>query len=363
MVRAVALMACGLVAAFPGEARVRCIKLGELIRGSDCILLAHVDQVLTIDGLKPVQSIGRRGAEPGCDLPRLALNCGVTHLVGQVTIAHEGDTMILSTEDAARFFRLMWGLQFFVSQQCQLLSDVNSLEEFATLRTTAKVKARDAVWENPVLIDAYVEKNPEGLSAEELDIIRKWKRFVAGKFSIFRYLKEYAIFMGNAQVYGVLGLYDRFEDVLSGRPLPILVEAVLLPYKGKIIYDGLLRPYDIHFGAGIRSGLREEYLTAKQNGRIVTSLEPETPPGKPTRQQRALDKGSEAALAEMVRMSEKLRGGTVIQSAALGLLRASAKAAQSAAQNSDDLEELRLLGRQVQNALNRLHNVLERAEQ
>jgi hypothetical protein len=270
--------------------------------------------------------------------------------------------MILSTEDAAKFFRLMWGLQFFVSEQRQLLPVVKTLEEFAALPTTAKIKARDALWENPDLIEAYVGKNPDGLSTEELNIIRKWKRCIAGKFSIYGYLKEYAIFIGDSRVYGVLGLYDRFEDVLSGRPLPIYVEAVLLPYKGKIVYDGLLRPYDIYFGAGIRSGLKEEYLTAKQNGRIITSLEPETTPLKPARQQRALDKRSEATLAELVGMIEKLRGGTAIQSAALGLLRASAKAAQSAAQKPDDLEELRRLGRQVQNALNRLQNVMERAE-
>jgi hypothetical protein len=270
--------------------------------------------------------------------------------------------MILSAEDADQFYRLMWGLQFFVSQERQLLPDVTALEEFVTLRTTAKVKVRDALWEKPELIDAYVERNPDGLSAEELNIILKWKRHIAGKFTIYRYLKEYAVFMGNSQVYGVLGLYDRFEEVLSGRPLPIFVETVLLPFKGKIVYDGLLRPYDIYFGAGIRSGLKEEYLTAKQNGRIITSLEPETTATKPARQQRALDKGSEAALAEMVGMSERIRGGNVIQSATLGLLRASSKAAQSAAQKPDDLEEIRLLARQVQNALNRLYNVLERAE-
>jgi hypothetical protein len=270
--------------------------------------------------------------------------------------------MILSTQDATQFFRLMWGLQFFVGQQRQLLPDVKSLEEFITLPSAAKIKMRDALWENPDLVDAYVEKNPDGLPVEELDIVRKWKRFVAEKFTIYRHLKEHSIFMGKSQVYGVLGLYDPLEQVISGRPLPLYVEAVLLPFKGRIIYDGLVRPYDIYFGAGIRSGLREEYLTAKQNGRIITSLEPETSPAKPARQQRALDESREAALTEMVKMSEKLRGGTAIQSAAFGVLRASAKAAQAAAQNPDDLAELRGFGRRVQNALNRLQSALERAE-
>jgi hypothetical protein len=270
--------------------------------------------------------------------------------------------MRLSTEDATQFFQLMWGLQFFVSQQRQLLPDVQSLEEYTTLATARKAIARDALWDNPELIDSYVEKNPDGFSAEELSIIRKWKLFVAGKFSLFRCLKDYAIFIGDSRVYGVLGLYDPLEAVFSGRPLPILLDAVLLPYKGKIVYDGLCRSYEIYLGAGIRAGLKEEYLAAKQNGRIITSLESDTTPAKPPRQPRELDRVSEAALTQIAKMSEQLRGGTVIQSATLGLLRASAKVAQSASQNPDDLKELWRLGRQVQTALNRLQKVLERAE-
>jgi hypothetical protein len=60
IVRTVALTACGLVAAFPGEARVRSIKLSELIRGSDYIVLARVDRVLTIDGLKVAKAVSRQ---------------------------------------------------------------------------------------------------------------------------------------------------------------------------------------------------------------------------------------------------------------------------------------------------------------
>ncbi len=271
--------------------------------------------------------------------------------------------MRLSTEDATQFFQLMWGLQFFVSQQRQLLPEVQSLEEYVTLATARKAMARDALWDNPDLIDSYLEKNPDGLSVEELSIIRKWKRFVAGRFSIFRYLKDYAIFIGDSNVYGVLGLYDPVENVFSGRPLPILVDAVLLPYKGKIIYDGLCRSYDIYLGAGIRAGLKEEYLAAKQNGRIITSLESDATPVKPLRQRRELDKNGEAVLTEIVKMSEQLRGGTVIQSATLGVLRASAKVAQSASQKPDDVAGLWRSGRQVQTAMNRLQKVLERAEE
>jgi len=270
--------------------------------------------------------------------------------------------MILSQDDAALFFRLMWGLQFYVNQQLQLLPNIKSCEAYARLATQETIVVRDALWKNPELIDAYVKENLDGLSLEELSIIGRWKGFVAGKFCVLRYLKDYAIFMGGSKVYGVLGLYDRFEDVFQGRPLPIMVEAVLLPYKGKIIYDGLCRSYSIYFGGGIRSSLKEEYAAAKQNGRIMISLEPEAFSAKPAQPSRQLDKASEATVAGIMKASERLRGGTTIQSTTFGLLRASAKVVQAALQSPDQLEGLSRLARQVHTVVNRLQKVLERAE-
>lgn len=224
------------------------------------------------------------------------------------------------------------------------------------------IRATYTLWKNPDLIDAYVEKNPDRLPAEELSINRKWKGFVAGRFTVFRYLKQHTIFIGNSSVYGVLGLFDPLEEVLSAHPLPLFVDAVLLPFERKIIYDGMLESYNVLLGPGIRAGLNEEYLTAKQNGRIITSLEADTAGGQPVRSAREWDEASAAVLDEIVKMGEKLRGGTAIQTAALGVLRASAKAALAAAQQPDDLDALWRSGRPVQTALNRFHKALERAE-
>lgn len=270
--------------------------------------------------------------------------------------------MTLSQADAALFFRLMWGLQFYVKQRHQLLPEINSLEAYQTVAGEQKFHVRNALWQSPELIDAYVQENPDGLSAEELSMIGKWKGFVAGKFYVFRYLKDHTIFMSESKVYRVLGLYEPFADVFHGQPLPILIEAVLLPLKGAITYDGLCQRYNIYFGRGIRSGLNEEYMKAKQNGLIITTLEPETYGAKPAQRVRKPEQASEPIVEEIVRMSEQLRGGAALQSAAFGLLRASAKVVQAALREPDGVEELEQLGRKVQNALNRLQTGLERAK-
>ena len=46
--------------------------------------------------------------------------------------------MILSQKDAAHFFNLMWGLQYYVNQQLQLLPDVPSFQAFNNQKTADK---------------------------------------------------------------------------------------------------------------------------------------------------------------------------------------------------------------------------------
>lgn len=105
--------------------------------------------------------------------------------------------MKLSTVDTDLFFKLMWSLQFYVNRQRRILPDVDSVEAYVDLPGSEKYEVRNALWENPKLIDAYVAKNPDGLPAEELEIVGKWKRFVSGTFYIFRFLKKHTIFIGE----------------------------------------------------------------------------------------------------------------------------------------------------------------------
>jgi hypothetical protein len=269
--------------------------------------------------------------------------------------------MKLSTADAGLFFKLMWGLQFYVNQQRGVLPDVDSVEAYAELPATDRVQVRNALWEKPELIDAYVAENPHGLPTDELEIIQKWRRFILGTFHIFRYLKKHTIFIGEDKVYGVLALYDSLEDVLYGRRLPVMVQAVLLPFKGQIVYDGLLNFYNIYFGGGIRASLNEEYMAAKQNDRIITTLEPEL--AKPARgAPKEPGQDWRPVMDDLVKTTDKIKGGPPVQSSAFNLLRASAKLAQVAAHNPDDLDELWKLERRVRTALTRLQTVLDRAE-
>ena len=85
-----------------------------------------------------------------------------------------------------------------------------------------------------------------------------------------------------------MALADPFEE-LVGPYLPRLIHAVLLPFKDKIIYDGLLSGHNITFGGGVKRRLNEEYREAKDAFGIITSLpEGEPSPKKPKPQPKTL---------------------------------------------------------------------------
>jgi hypothetical protein len=137
-----------------------------------------------------------------------------------------------------------------------------------------KVKVRNALYENIGLIDSFVQDNPFGFSSEELEIVKSWKHFVSGNFYLVRFLSNYAVFLDTGdppRVYGVLGITNTIDEK-CGDSVPILVNTFLLPFKGKIIYDGFLGFHNIHFGSGIRKNLNRSYQESKARLGIITSL-------------------------------------------------------------------------------------------
>jgi hypothetical protein len=117
---------------------------------------------------------------------------------------------------------------------------------------------RDALYQHPELIDRFISENPQGFEPDQLKIIDSWKGFRAGVFYIERFLKKYTVFISDTdRVYGVLGLRDSLEDIIHKSYLPLMVKAVLLPFKGQIVYDGLFQSRNIIFGGGIKSDLKQ----------------------------------------------------------------------------------------------------------
>jgi hypothetical protein len=183
--------------------------------------------------------------------------------------------MQLSLEDVDLFFRLHRGLRFYVDQKLKVLDKkVATLEQYSGLPPEARLKVHQALLEHTELIDAFADEDPFRFPKEDLEIVRSWKHLVAGTFYAFRQLQKFLVFLTSTEpviAYGVVALFDPFEVVIGPHP-PRMVKTTLLPFKGKIIYDGLVTGYNVFFGAGIKRRLNESYKEAKERFGVVTSL-------------------------------------------------------------------------------------------
>jgi hypothetical protein len=183
--------------------------------------------------------------------------------------------MLLTQPDLGLFSKLHRTLMFFVNQRLKVVPhQIASPEELAALAPEVRLKVRDALLDHMDLIQSYTAENPAHVTEEELAVVGPWRHLVAGKFYVFRELKKYTVFLSADEqpiAFGVLALSQPFEE-LVGPYLPVLTQTVLLPFKDRIVYDGLLNTYRISFGPGIRRSLNQTFKEAKARHGIVTSL-------------------------------------------------------------------------------------------
>ncbi|SLM32110.1 conserved hypothetical protein [Desulfamplus magnetovallimortis] len=272
--------------------------------------------------------------------------------------------MKLTEQEARKFFNLMWALQYFVNKKLAIIPDIKSVDEYAECNTEEKIEVRKALYKDKKYFDMFVKENPQNFSEEDLSVIREWKNFIDGDFHIERFLKKYTVFIRGDQVYGVMGLYQGVDELIHSSHLPLYVKTVLLPYKGKIVYDGLFQSYNIYFGGGIKRELKESYMIAKQNNRIIETLEYSP---KTTKKKEAAKpvKNWKPELDRLAKIAKNLRGSSdspAIYSPAFGLIKASIEFARLAESDLDDQDSLYKSLKKVESALKKSYKVLDRQE-
>lgn len=185
--------------------------------------------------------------------------------------------MKLKTQEVEQFNRIWWSLLAHVNIKCNISSEFNSQVESKNVLPFTARPIREKLWADNSHLESFVSENPARLSDDDLGIVASWKQRIAGKFFIYKYLVKYTVFIDDKtppHVYGIHGISAPIEDILLS-PLPVLVETVLLPFKGKIIFDSIINIYNVHFGSGYRSNLDIAYRDAKEREGIITSLIPQ----------------------------------------------------------------------------------------
>lgn len=178
---------------------------------------------------------------------------------------------VLEREEAALFFRLWIPLLDYVNQRREIFPDLGRIERPTDIDIESAFEISEILWQEPELINEFLMDTE--LSDEDRERISEWKKFVSGRFVIERHLKKGAIFISveTGRVFLVKGINSSLEEPFPKTDLPVIVETALLPFNGKIMYCGLINRR-CFLGRNSASDFKELYASAKENGRIITSL-------------------------------------------------------------------------------------------
>ena len=184
-------------------------------------------------------------------------------------------TANLSPDEIILFFETWFGLIGFVNEQKKVVDEI--IEPIFPNPTDDRtvVKVRDVLWENPRLINDYL--HAATLPQEKIKLLESWRDHrLKGDFLLVEYTPAFAVLMAtknrkHGKLYGVKGISHPLSTIMQ-RELPILIEAVLLPFKGKIIFDSFIYSKAVVFGEGAKTAFQKEYRDSLKLG-IITSLE------------------------------------------------------------------------------------------
>lgn len=169
--------------------------------------------------------------------------------------------MTLSKEETRLFFKLYLPLIGYANQY-------DGKKDERPLN-----KARDILYEHPKIIGDFLTRNPEKFNQEELGIIALWQRFIKGNFILIKSFKKYGVLLsmgsGKAKAYGVVGLTQSVIDMAEYGIGTYFERVALLPWKDKIIWDGLCYVKPVIMGKNYMHSFIEEYKNIERAGRIL----------------------------------------------------------------------------------------------
>ena len=192
---------------------------------------------------------------------------------------------MLSQTEIELFFKLMYALVWNINEKHKIVPAFKKPIYGDRVNDEPFLAIRAQLWENPHWIDELLCADDCGeLTEVERGILADWRNhFIKGKFFIVKHLAKYSVFMSyeSEQFYGVHGISDSIQEMGIGLT-PFYLEAVLLPYKGKIIVDGLFYSSSISLEKGLRDGLKAPYKEQKEKVGIIEVLgEPPVREGLP----------------------------------------------------------------------------------
>ena len=178
--------------------------------------------------------------------------------------------MVLIVKERKLFFKNWLRLLAFVNDKYDVIPGFGHPNTPVGLDIHDILKIRDKLWEDSSVIDEYIKTTD--LNDEDLTITSSWKKFIKGRFVIVKHLVNFSVLLDEKNIlYGVTGITDSIAEKMPD--IPFVIGTVLLPFKGKIIYDSIITFPNITFGRNYRTSFRETYKKIKREKGIMTIID------------------------------------------------------------------------------------------
>lgn len=162
-------------------------------------------------------------------------------------------------KDAKLFYKIYFALLEFTNKKYKINNDVkiynhNGINPFEIKDIV------DKYWENKDAITLeFCLSNPYKFNKEELNITSDFKKGIRSMFIISKYELEYTAFMEKDKIYMVKGLNDNIDIIIPYSELPHVAITSVIPFKGNLVYDGMLLGMDIRMGHEFDEMVEREY--------------------------------------------------------------------------------------------------------
>ncbi len=181
--------------------------------------------------------------------------------------------MTLPENEYYEYMTLHMQLLHFAGKNAGVIPKSMDFEKFVPLDMDAKYHCRQALYADNTNFEKYVAANESEMDPEQKNIVIGFNRCITGEFIILKCLPSYAIFMDtkSTAIYAVKALGDPFNYLIKS--FPASVTATLLPFRNKIIYDGVLTAHtETSFDRNTIISLNEQYAKAKKGNRVVMGI-------------------------------------------------------------------------------------------
>jgi hypothetical protein len=180
--------------------------------------------------------------------------------------------MTLNNAEYKAYISAHLDILYYVGKKKGIIPSSTTFEDFMKIDFRQKAQCRDLFLEDENLLEDYLSENEGQLTSEAVEILLGFKQKISSSFVIYKCYAKHAIFIDTQtnKFYAVLGLSSRFDEMFH--TFPVYIDATLIPFKDKIIYDGFLKGGGITFGSNMRASMKEDYMTAKKKGQIIMRL-------------------------------------------------------------------------------------------